>query len=129
MMIKMISISFNWNIQEKHYKSKHKVYNKCTLFLINYLFRVQHGINVCIVIWFLFGNYLVFFNSDTTTCDLTAKAIYDLSYAIVLYGYILVTLPIFYSVVTFLLMPCFIRKFLFFFVTDLYIKYVKLKNL
>ncbi|KAI7872409.1 hypothetical protein BDF14DRAFT_501749 [Spinellus fusiger] len=65
--------------------------------------RTKACLDVFAVFWFVIGNYLVF---TSTTCAETAMPLYYLTLTIIVYGYIILTVPVFLCTAVIFCLPC-----------------------
>ncbi|KAG1445191.1 hypothetical protein G6F56_009998 [Rhizopus delemar] len=65
--------------------------------------RAKSALDVFAVLWFIIGNYMIF---SSTTCSDTAIPLYYLSLAIIVYGYMMLSVPIFLCTSVIFCLPC-----------------------
>jgi hypothetical protein len=73
--------------------------------------RAKSALDVFGVLWFIIGNYMIF---SSTTCSNTAVPLYYLSMVLIVYGYILLSVPVFLCTSVIFCLPCVLGKFLIF---------------
>ncbi|CAO3668679.1 unnamed protein product [Rhizopus microsporus] len=65
--------------------------------------RAKSALDVFAVLWFIIGNYMLF---SSTTCSDTAIPLYYLSLCIIIYGYLILSVPIFLCTSVIFCLPC-----------------------
>ncbi|KAG1054285.1 hypothetical protein G6F46_001650 [Rhizopus delemar] len=65
--------------------------------------RAKSALDVFAVLWFIIGNYMLF---SSTTCSDTAIPLYYLSLGIIVYGYLMLSVPIFLCTSVIFCLPC-----------------------
>ncbi|KAI8394288.1 uncharacterized protein BYT42DRAFT_554101 [Radiomyces spectabilis] len=65
--------------------------------------RAKSALDLFAVLWFVIGNYMIF---TSNTCSETAVSLYYLSLAIIVYGYIIITVPILLCTSVIFCLPC-----------------------
>ncbi|ORZ01473.1 hypothetical protein BCR43DRAFT_486992 [Syncephalastrum racemosum] len=71
--------------------------------LTSWVDRAKSALDVFAFMWFIFGNYMIF---TSTTCSETAVPLYYLSLILIIYGYIIVTVPILLCTAVIFCLPC-----------------------
>ncbi|KAI9478461.1 MAG: hypothetical protein EXX96DRAFT_570966 [Benjaminiella poitrasii] len=65
--------------------------------------RAKSALDVFAVLWFIIGNYMLF---SSTTCSDTAQPLYYLSLGLIVYGYLILSVPIFLCTSVIFCLPC-----------------------
>ncbi|KAI9261979.1 hypothetical protein BY458DRAFT_515493 [Sporodiniella umbellata] len=65
--------------------------------------RAKSALDVFAVLWFIIGNYMIF---SSTTCSDTAIPLYYLSLSIIVYGYMMLSVPILLCTSVIFCLPC-----------------------
>ncbi|KAI8071238.1 hypothetical protein BC940DRAFT_293941 [Gongronella butleri] len=71
--------------------------------LISWIDRAKSALDLFATLWFIIGNYMLF---TSTTCSETAKPIYYLSLSVIIYGYIIITVPLLLCTAVIFCLPC-----------------------
>ncbi|CAO3620554.1 unnamed protein product [Cunninghamella blakesleeana] len=71
--------------------------------LYNWIDRTKSALDFFATLWFIIGNYMLF---TSTTCSETARPIYYLSLAVVVYGYIIISVPLILCTSVIFCLPC-----------------------
>ncbi|ORX44420.1 hypothetical protein DM01DRAFT_1312440 [Hesseltinella vesiculosa] len=71
--------------------------------LLSWIDRAKSALDLFATLWFIIGNYMLF---TSTTCSETAKPIYYLSLTIIVYGYIIITVPLLLCTAVIFCLPC-----------------------
>ncbi|CAO3588730.1 unnamed protein product [Absidia cylindrospora] len=71
--------------------------------LMSWIDRSKSALDLFATLWFIIGNYMLF---TSTTCSETAKPIYYLSLAVIIYGYLIITVPLLLCTAVIFCLPC-----------------------
>ncbi|KAI8329149.1 hypothetical protein BC941DRAFT_443603 [Chlamydoabsidia padenii] len=71
--------------------------------LINWIDRSKSALDLFATLWFIIGNYMLF---TSTTCSETAKPVYYLSLVVIVYGYLIITIPLLLCTAVIFCLPC-----------------------
>lgn len=65
--------------------------------------RAKSALDLFAVLWFIIGNYMIF---SSSTCSDTAQPLYYLSLGLIVYGYLILSVPIFLCTSVIFCLPC-----------------------
>ncbi|KAI8643679.1 hypothetical protein BD408DRAFT_145667 [Parasitella parasitica] len=65
--------------------------------------RAKSALDLFAVLWFIIGNYMLF---SSSTCSDTAQPLYYLSLGLIVYGYLILSVPIFLCTSVMFCLPC-----------------------
>ncbi|CAO3613712.1 unnamed protein product [Cunninghamella echinulata] len=71
--------------------------------LYSWIDRTKSALDFFATLWFIIGNYMLF---TSTTCSETASPIYYLSMAVIIYGYIIISVPLLLCTSVIFCLPC-----------------------
>ncbi|KAI8378673.1 hypothetical protein EDC96DRAFT_434731 [Choanephora cucurbitarum] len=71
--------------------------------LISYNYRAKSALDLFGVLWFIIGNYMLFTSS---TCSDTAQPLYYFSLVLIVYGYLILSVPVFLCTSVIFCLPC-----------------------
>ncbi|KAI8093737.1 uncharacterized protein BX664DRAFT_330460 [Halteromyces radiatus] len=71
--------------------------------LISWIDRAKSALDLFATLWFIIGNYMLF---TSTTCSETARPIYYLSLVVIIYGYLIITVPLLLCTAVIFCLPC-----------------------
>ncbi|KAG2191013.1 hypothetical protein INT46_010199 [Mucor plumbeus] len=65
--------------------------------------RAKSALDLFAVLWFIIGNYMIF---SSSTCSDTAQPLYYLSLGLIVYGYLILSVPVFLCTSVIFCLPC-----------------------
>lgn len=68
-----------------------------------FIYRAKSALDLFAVLWFIIGNYMLF---SSTTCSDTAQPLYYLSLTLIVYGYLVLSVPILLCTSVIFCLPC-----------------------
>lgn len=71
--------------------------------LSSWIDRAKSALDMFALLWFIIGNYMLF---TSTTCSETAVPLYYLSFVIIIYGYVVLSVPILLCTAVIFCLPC-----------------------
>lgn len=105
--------------QQRHYPSSAQPHTQANApqrtarhnTLAGWIDRAKSALDLFSILWFIIMNWLLF---SSSTCSSTAPSLYYLTLIFIVFGYIVITIPIILCAAVIFCLPCVLGKFHFF---------------
>jgi small-conductance mechanosensitive channel len=105
--------------QQRHYPSSAQPHTQANApqrtarhnTLAGWIDRAKSALDLFSILWFIIMNWLLF---SSSTCSSTAPSLYYLTLIFIVFGYIIITIPIILCAAVIFCLPCVLGKFHFF---------------